>query len=59
MLGDRMELPIKYAPGNKLKLAAQTFVHIKVGSASLIEKKLKGCIEQITRMSPYHHPYLG
>ena len=54
-----MELPIKYAPGNKLKLAAQTFVHIKVGWASLIEKKLKGCIEQITHMSPYHHPYLG
>ena len=32
-----MELPIKYAPGNKLKLASQRFVHIKVGSAGLIE----------------------
>ena len=36
-LWDRTKLRIEYAPGNKLKLATQRFVHIKVGSAGLIE----------------------
>ena len=55
-LGDRRELPIKYTPGNKLKLVTQRFVHIIVGSVGLIEQKSKGCVEQIAQMSPYHHP---
>ena len=47
---------MKYAPENKFKLATQRFVHIKVGSAGLIEWKSEGCVEQITRMSLYRHP---